>query len=241
MRISSGHPMKNGGFFHSFANEPPGIIWEPRQVEPPPAPPDFGGLMSRWRSESRSGGLQSMSGHLGLSEQALDWIGAAWAEDRKAMAFPMHDGTSPDASAPCGIRLRTLEGRKFAVTGSRSGVFFPYGAMKIIRCDRIFICEGPTDTAACLQMGLFAIGRASCRGGEDIVHFVLSQLCPDECVVVSDNDGPGFAGANALMERLETRRTRIVPPGKDLRVFLRDGGNREIMDAILKNVLWKSI
>lgn len=241
MRISSERPLRNGGYFHSFDNEPPRITWEPRRVRLAPPPPSFGGLMRRWRGESISGGLKTMAASLGVSEQALDWIGAAWAGDRNAMAFPMHDGRSPDGSAPCGIRLRTMEGRKFAVTGSRSGIFFPYGAMNVIPCRRVFICEGPTDTAACLQMGLFAIGRASCRGGEGIALSVLSQLCPGECVVVSDNDGPGFAGANALMERVRIRRTRIVPPGKDMRAFLRDGGNREILDALLKNVLWKSI
>jgi hypothetical protein len=243
MRISNDRPMKNGGYFYPFEKEQPRSAWEPRRVAPAPrkSAPNMGGLMRMWRQESSGAGLRSISAHLGVEEEALDWIGATWAADRHAIAIPMHDGRSSDEHSPCGIRLRTLEGRKFAVTGSKSGIFFPYGAMNRIVCDRVFICEEPTDTAACLEMGLFAIGRASCRGGEEIVLDVLSQLCPSDCVVVSDNDGPGFAGANALMERLKVRRTRIVPPGKDLRAFVRDGGTKDVMEAILRNVLWKGI
>lgn len=240
MRIESPKMLPNGAYWHPFDAPAAARVVHRVKALPAPAPRiDCGAIMREWRQNAAGAALGAMAKALGVSWQSLEWLGVTWAEERKAMAFPMHDATGHNQETPCGIRLRTNDGKKFAVTGSRSGIFFPYGSLLKICSNRIFICEGPTDTAACLDMGLFAIGRASCCGGEDIVISALEQLGPAEAVVVCDNDGPGLEGADALMRAITLPKTRLVPPGKDLRSFHRDGGNRDIIEAMLRNTLRK--
>jgi hypothetical protein len=54
-------------------------------------------------------------------------------------------------------------------------------------------------------------------------------------VVVSDNDGPGIEGAKVLFEKIPIPKTMFIPPGKDLRAFVRDGGTKQLIDSMLKN------
>lgn len=241
MRCESPKPIKNGGWFWPFdtTERPTPVIRRPPVHLLDKPTPDFAKLRSDMLAALPIGKLEAIAVHLGVSEQSLGWLGTLWTVDRDTIAFPMYDATCPTGERPCGIRLRTMDGKKFAVTGSKSGVFFPYGALLALSCARLFICEGPTDTAACLDMGVFAIGRASCQGGEDIVLSIIRQLGVAECIVVSDNDGPGTEGASKLLAAIKIPKTRLVPPSKDLRAFVRDGGNRELLESLIKNRLRK--
>lgn len=249
MRVESQHPLKNGGWFHPFSAsyKPPlplrNPMKQPRSIEI-----DCGEMLSRWKSATSEDQISGLADELGVSARALSWLRMAHVRDLseldekwngEAWAFPMYDATCPDGSSPCGIRLRTPDNRKFAVTGSKAGVFLPYGEFASGCPQRVFICEGPTDTAACLDMGLFAIGRASCRGQEEIVLSVLEQLNPFDCVLVSDNDGPGIEGARQLFKKIPIPKTMLVPPGKDMRAFVRDGGTKAVIDSMLKNLIRK--
>ncbi len=239
MRIDSAKPMKNGGYWHPFSEPiPKRELPKPDTSKLLQVRPNFGHLMSEWRAKEVPERMPKVSENLGVSETALRMLGVTWCPYNRAIAFPMYDATCSDGSCPCGIRLRTMDGAKFAIKHSKSGVFFPYGALDNFAA-RLWICEGPTDTAACLDMGLFAIGRASCRGGEEIILSIMAQLGPRECVIISDNDGPGVAGATVLMEQIKIPKARIIPPGKDVRSFVRDGGNRLLLEDQLKNTLWR--
>src|SRR6185295_4140079 len=111
---------------------------------------DFAGLMAGWPTH----GLSTFAATLGVKSEALEALGCAWAEPYRAWAFPMRNG---DRNV-IGIRLRNDAGHKWAVKGSKQGLFSPsYPASQTG-----FICEGPTDTAAALSIGLWAIGRPSC-------------------------------------------------------------------------------
>lgn len=229
-----GKLLKNGGYFFAFDEARPMPPPMRPAKEKPPAP-DFGVMMRSW--------LHPIDGHiskLDLPAQSLRQIGTAWSEERKALAFPMYDATCHNGTRPIGIRLRTEDGKKFAVTGSTSGIFYPYGAVQTISpFDRLYICEGPTDTVAALAMGCFAIGRASCRGGEGFVLSVLEQLCPDEVVIVTDNDGPGVLGAKDLLRHIKQPKRLLTPPSKDLRSFRQNGGSKELLEELLKNIVRK--
>lgn len=250
MRVESGRPLKNGGWLHKFDSDyrPPLPLKNPMKQPKKPFV-DCGAMLSHWKADTSPENMRLMSEDLGVSSRALEFLGVAHANDLsyadpgwtgEAVVFPMYDATDWNGENPCGIRLRTPEGKKFAVTGSKAGVFFPYLALSCIPSwDRIFICEGPTDTAACLDLGLFAVGRAACRGGEDIILSILSQLCPADCVIVSDNDGPGVAGANDLMEKIKIPKALFVPPGKDLRAFVAAGGTKLLLEDMLKNFIRK--
>lgn len=237
MRVEGGKMMKNGGWFFPFDADKP--LPPPPHVRSAPKPTvDCGALMRDWRAQG--GDLQPVSDQLGVSSRSLEFLGVCWSVERDAAAFPMYDATGHNRETPIGIRLRTMDGHKFAVTGSRSGIFYPYVCYRdILPWKRLFICEGPTDTAACLDLGIFAIGRAACRGGKECVLSVLDQLQPDEVVIVMDNDGPGVAGANDLMRHIKQPKRAFVPPGKDLRKFMADGATVSIIDAMLKNTLLK--
>jgi hypothetical protein len=236
MRVMSGTPMRNGGWFHPFGG--------PAPISPPasreklvPERPDCSAIMRGWRARTTPDMMAGIAATLSLSPQSLEWLGAAWAPEKMAVAFPMFDETAGTIDQPCGVRLRAEDGRKFAVTGSKSGIFIPFGALLKISCRRIFVCEGPTDTGACLEIGCFAIGRASCRGGEAIVRACLDQLCPDEVVVVSDNDGPGILGADHLMTTLPMQRVKLTTPCKDMRKFVQAGGTSQVLDSMLRNLI----
>src|SRR5690606_9675141 len=91
--------------------------------------------------------LTRLAESLGLSIESLQRLGVGWAARHRAYTFPMRrgDGTI------CGIRLRSPDGRKYSVRGSKQGLFIPDG---IDATDRLLVAEGPTDTAAVLDWGL---------------------------------------------------------------------------------------
>jgi 5S rRNA maturation endonuclease (ribonuclease M5) len=59
----------------------------------------------------------------------------------------------------------------------------------------VLICEGPSDTAALLDLGFSAVGRPSCNGGRKLLVELVQQRKPSSIVIVSDNDSPGQRGA----------------------------------------------
>jgi phage/plasmid primase-like uncharacterized protein len=139
----------------------------------------------------------------------------------------------------CGIRLRGADGRKWAVKGSRQGLFIPECLNNC--ADRLLICEGPTDTAALLDLGFDAVGRPSCNGGNRcVLGLVLSdgRLVPREVVIVADSDEPGQRGAWKLATTLVAyvSRVRIIePPGgiKDARQWVQSGATRYDVEAAI--------
>ena len=156
---------------------------------------------------------------LGVSEAALRRLDTGW--DGEALTFPMRDA----AEVVIGIRRRYADGRKVSVQGSREGMFLPTGWT---REGAVYVCEGPTDTAAMLSLGLEAVGRPSCSGAVEMACALLSGA---DVVIVVDRDEPGIDGACALVARLSTRARglRIVLPprgAKDARAALLAGATR---------------
>lgn len=171
---------------------------------------------------------------LGVTYEALSLLACGYSGEHKAFAFPMWDGSG----RIIGIRLRDSNGRKWAVTGSRQGIFSTprFGDPKH---NTVFIAEGPTDTAAVLSMGLPAIGRPSCNA---CIAYTLAQIARDEfrrAVIITDNDDPGIKGAMALQAELNIPSCILVPPAKDIREFYTAGGTRELLESIVNQLTWK--
>jgi DNA primase len=165
----------------------------------------------------------------------LDALGCAWAVGYNAWAFPMKDWLGNTI----GIRLRDHTGHKWAVKGSRAGLF--YGEDRTDgthRTDRIYVCEGPTDTAAGLSIGLSVVGRPSCLGCEVETDRLVRRKKAMEAVIVSDNDGPGYRGALKLSLMLSVPCVVWVPPAKDLRDFAALGGTKELIESLTRSLLW---
>jgi len=229
MRVQSAKPVKNGGWFHPFDGA------RGRPVQPPPRrqPPAINAtaLHRGWLASTTPGAVAAFAATLGLSGPSLAAVGAAWAPPHAAWAFPMCDGYGN----VIGIRLRNERG-KFAVRGSRQGIFLS----TVPAQKTLFVCEGPTDTAAAAELGLFAAGRPNCCcGGLEVRTYARRHECA-RAVVVSDNDKPGLDGARRVGRELRLCHAIYVPPAKDLREFCRLGGTRSMIENTLKQTVWNA-
>jgi hypothetical protein len=133
-----------------------------------------------------------------------------------------------------GIRLRAEDGRKWSVRGGHEGIFVPNGSARTA-----YVVEGPTDLAACLTLGLWGIGRPSCRGSVAHTQVAINRLHIQRAILVSDNDGPGIEGAKALASELQIPVAAMLLPAKDLRQFLAYGGTRCLLDSLERQLVWR--
>ena len=92
MRIPSDRPpLPEGGWIHRLSDPIPAY------QRPPPRDemlrPCFDTLWRGWRSKTNPGLLDEYARALVVSDQALHALGAAWAPEHGAWAFPMRDGS----------------------------------------------------------------------------------------------------------------------------------------------------
>ena len=170
--------------------------------------------------------ITELSSRLNVSEESLRLLNVGWADNTKSWMFPMQ--RMPGCLI--GIRLRPLNGKKFAVRGSKNGLFIPNNLP-----DKgvVFVCEGESDTAALLTCGLNAVGRPSCNSGDRIVGELLAN---HEVVVCADRDGVGRKGAEQVVDYLKIHAsgvTMMLPPNqyKDMRDWLHGEGKEEVYTA----------
>jgi len=230
MRVESPKPMHNGGWLHCSPTAAPFV---PSRPAPKPHPiANFSPILEVWAKSTPHLALETLAGSLGVNVTALTNLRAAWAPAHAAWAFPMRSGSG----VVIGIRLRATDGRKWAVTGSRNGIFIPQDT---IPQDTLYVCEGPTDTAAALSMGLYAVGRPSCNcGGPEIAEFCRASRIR-RAVVISDNDTPGLRGADKIAGELGVNCCVICPPAKDVREFYRAGGTGEELAFMAQQCVWR--
>jgi len=166
-------------------------------------------------------------GDLGVSADSLAKLFAGWSSANNGVTFPMFR----HRRRVIGIRIRTVTGKKFAVKGSKQGLFLPRDWDSEDR--GVLVCEGPTDTAAAIDLGFSAIGRPSCMGGSDLIAEAVAKK---HVAIMADADGPGMDGANKLSVRLRTFCPSvkiIVPEYNDLREWVRKGATKQdVIDAI---------
>lgn len=118
MRIESDKSMRNGGWLHKSDDAP---RYVPIRQAIPDTHIDAHGLWKRWFDATEFHHLDGLGTSLGVDTDALKSIGCAWASPYNAWAFPMKDAKGN----VIGIRLRREDGSKFAVKGSKSGLFIP--------------------------------------------------------------------------------------------------------------------
>ncbi len=225
MRVESAKPMKNGGWAHGEATAPLSI--PRRQYQPKPQFADLGQLAAEYSHRIDAGTLARLCNVLGMAGQGLVRIGVGW--DGAAWTFPMRD----DSHRVIGIRRRFPDGRKLSVKGGHEGCFVPLEGLGDMT-DLVLVCEGPTDTAAMLELGFEAIGRPSCSGGVSIVKSLTKGR---EVAIIADDDEPGLRGANRLADELwsSNRDVKVVVPlaGKDARDWARSASADEVQAAIM--------
>lgn len=185
---------------------------------------DFAPIVRKAIAQGRSR-LPILADQIGVSIDALVQLGTGWlspsdlAEHNTrhrgddAWTFPMVD----HRRRLIGVRVRG-GGEKFSLYGSRNGLFWPKG---LSGEGPLLMAEGPTDTAALLDIGFDAIGRPAARAAREMA---VSASNGRTLVVVADRgDTDGREGAKLLAEAAaasdKSRSVRwIYPPnGKDAR------------------------
>ena len=200
--------------------------------EPPEPIFDFDDLAKQFFCEMSRERRESLAKRLSVEPRTLVRLRVGYSEADQATTWPM-----VDSGGRCiGIRMRGHDGNKWSFRGGRGGLFVPDGISTTI--DRLFICEGPSDVAALLSIGLPAIGRPSCSGAMPAtVNFVRRIGCHD-VAIVADHDEAGQNGAKRLARLLVTvaNTVRIITPGNpgdDARKFVAEGGTPGDFDAML--------
>lgn len=240
MRVPSNKPAKSGGWMWQPQGPSRSIPYSPRSVgtnQSRSSSINAAKLMREWRESTSASALAEFAESLELSVASLTAVGAAWSAKHSAWAFPMCDGLG----SVVGIRLRNDRG-KFAVRGSRQGIFVnaDLRMRKAERTDVLFVCEGPTDTAAAIELGLFAVGRPNCCCGGPEIRSYARRHDVRRVVIIADNDKPGLDGARKVGGELKLPFAIYVPPAKDIRDFLRLGGTRAMMENTLNNIVWNT-
>jgi hypothetical protein len=200
-----------------------------------PRTTDWIALLRRFGRDTPAADVERLAASIGVSPGSLSRLKIAWAAPHQAWAFPMCN----DKHQTIGIRLRAENGQKWAVRGSRNGIFWP---SDLGSTGPLLVCEGPTDTAALLDLGYDAIGRPSCAGAVDIVVEAVLRVRRRHVVVVADADGPGIDGADRLAQALTEagRRPKVIRPlqGEDARAWVQAGATRAVLDDFIANTLY---
>lgn len=176
---------------------------------------------------------------LGVSVESLHRLRMGWCTEHDAPTFPMWE-----RGQIVGIRIRKPDGSKFAIKDSTNGFFIPRGLAGV---GLLVIVEGPTDTAAALDMGLDAIGKPNASACTDELVRMLVERSPETVVFMGENDAPDamgkVAGIDGPMKQCERARRAglnavfVLPPkGKDLREWsTRHGGTQDAIEQIVRN------
>lgn len=225
MRLASAHPVKNGGWLHPLGADASKVTPKPvQEIHHINAT----AIMCEFAAGTTHEMLSVLAKRLAVSVDSLIQLGAAWVAPHNAWAFPMKD----EHGNVIGVRLRSDSGKKWAVTGSRAGLFFGRVEHDRLTC----VCEGPTDTAAALSIGLHAVGRPSCIGQEEMLRSVLRHA--RRVLILSDNDDPGLNGATRLQSLLRCPSLIWCPPCKDIREFVSNGGTAKLLEALIASLVW---
>lgn len=223
-RVESDKPAKNSGWIHGTPKK--ATVTAIVRNDAPAFDANLWWSVGRYALSHIPWSLNIWSRDLGLPVSALSFMGATTCCGM--LCFPMHDG----AGNVCGIRTRTRDGQKRAITGSKAGVFL--STVQVCSND-VLICEGPTDAAAALDLGFEPLGRPSCLGQEAHVVDTLRRWGKDRATICADADGPGITGAERLASAMRAARisVRMVAPHghKDLRDWYRSGVTRAQVDA----------
>lgn len=195
-------------------------------------PLDARGVWQRWLEQTDHYHLDGFGMSLGVDTDCLTAIGCAWSTFN-AWAFPMRD----ERGNVIGIRLRNNDGHKWAVKGSKAGLFIP-SRYPFISDRVVYLVEGPTDLAAAMTIGLRAFGRAACTGQENFILQYIALQRIERLVIVTDNDDPGIRGAEKLQSMLSIPSCIWIPPTKDIREFLNIGGDYNDVQSSLTDLVW---
>jgi hypothetical protein len=236
-RIESTRRAGDAGYLHVLVERKPGASGGVRRVAIPMIvpPTDLTALAGRYRRAVSPRRLNDLAASLDLSAESLTALGIGWSAAHGAWSLPMSD---PATGIVVGIRLRKPNGTKFAVRGGKDGLFLPVTGQ--VAGEPLLVTEGPTDTAALLDLGFLNVaGRPSCSGGVRHLVSLVRTRRTAEVVIVADADEPGRRGAAHLASilRVYCPVVRVIepPPGvKDVRAWKQAGATRADVERLIE-------
>lgn len=205
---------------------------------------DWADVVKQMMQNATTPRVAELADSLGVSRESLRRLGVGYSGSHNAFAFPMRDLNGNVV----GVRLRTMDGSKFAIPGSRDGLFIGLNTINDV-AGPLVICEGPTDCAALLDLGFCAVGRPSCRGAEQMC-VDLARISRRDVVIAANYDEakkrldgsvfyPGQDGAIALAEKMNRPVKIIYPPRhKDFRAWINAIATRATIDLVINNAGW---
>ena len=228
MRVMSPKVCANGGYLHPVdgAEERPRVQPMPVIEEPKV---NCTALWYEWSHYTPASKVAELAAALNVAPAALKSLGVAWTGER--YAFPMRD----EWEEIIGIQFRQLDGFKLTMRGSKVGYFIP--KMTVLRT--VFVCEGASDTAAALSMGLCAVGKYNCTQGGAGLGKWLRRNRVQEVVICADNDHAGEEGADKLAKELNLPYVVYTPPAKDLRAAIAVGLTRAVVESTVGCLNWQ--
>ncbi len=235
-RVESSKRCGDAGWLHRLTLATPGCPDRGRitRIQSRLPLPDLTALAERCRSSLVAERLDSLAESLGLSGQSLTALRVGWSVTHRAWTFPMQD---PSSGNVIGIRLRSPDGFKFAVTGGKEALFIP--TTEAGPSDPLLIAEGATDTAALLDLGFAnVVGRPNCTGGIKHLVALVGVRRPNGVVIVADGDEAGRTGAANLASvlRVFSPEIRVIEPPagiNDVRNWKRAGASRADVEAVI--------
>ena len=241
MRVESPWPSRGGGWRHKLTNEPMNAPKRMATSTPAPSaghappwwvpPPNFAAMAERFDGLMTDERYATLAQSLGVSLESLRRLRCGWVESQRAFSFPMRDARGQIV----GIRVRDLGGAKWAIDGSHNGLFIPTGFKAT---PSFAVCEGPTDVAALLTIGIEAIGR-SWRGGDAEAISAICERHRPRVVVMADAKPEEVADANALARVIATRcewvKVILPPTGiKDAREWVKSGLTKATLRGVIE-------
>lgn len=186
--------------------------------------------------------LTRLAGHLGVTVDSLHRLRVGRARGLSAdFVALLFDGDGN----PIGGQRRVIDpaGDKKILfprdRGSRLGLFLPDGIEAA--GSTLWVCEGMSDTAALLDLGLPAVGRAAAKGRETTAQLAtfVQRAKPSLVVFVADQDGDaqGIEGARQAAATIHLAGTpaKIIDPpagAKDARAAVHAGATREGIERL---------
>jgi len=239
MRVASGKELPKGGWIHKLDGSVKPITYSYDRPPAPLTPAELAIMSRQFQAGITTDHLAAFAGKMGLSPLNLKRLNIGWNLQSRAWTFPMTNSKGD----VLGIRLRTDDGKKFAVRGGREGLFIPES---LTNDGPLCLPEGPTSTCALLDMDLDAVGRPSCSGGTDLLISLLPTWTKRDVAIFADHDEqkhrpdgsifyPGQEGGKALANKLLASKTCksvkiICPPRcKDARDWKALGANKRII------------
>jgi hypothetical protein len=182
--------------------------------------------------------LANLSAELGVSVESLRRLRTGWCAEHDAPAFPMWI-----RGQIVGIRIRTHDA-KFCIRDSSNGFFLPRG---VDGSETLYVVEGPTDTAAGLDLKLDIIGKPNATACTDELTRYLLAKQPEMVVFIGENDEPDRFGKRAGIDGPRAQCARAVAAGvnavfilplagKDLREWKNvHGATRAMIESLARN------